>query len=274
MTDLLGSEAGRDAMRVSPSTPPGRRYFLTLAYKGTGFLGWQKQPSGRTVQGVLEEALATILRRETPVTGAGRTDTGVHASRYICHLDLDRTPEEARELVFRANRLLPRDLRLYDIREVRPGAHARFDALSRSYGYYVTRRATPFTYEEEVELPATGLDFDRMNAAAEYLLGTHDFTTFSKGHSDVRTHLCTVTEARWIERSEEGQWLFRITANRFLRNMVRATVGTLFEVGRGKLSPEGFRERLEARDRSLAGTSAPPQGLFLEEIVYPEGIYL
>ena len=251
-----------------------RRYFLTLAYKGTDFLGWQKQPSGRTVQGTLEEALTTILRRETPVTGAGRTDTGVHASRYVCHLDLDKTPEEARELVFRANRLLPRDIRLYDIREVRPEAHARFDALSRSYGYYVTRRATPFSYEEEVELPAAGLDFERMNLAARHLLGTHDFTTFSKGHTDVKTHLCTVSEAEWRALPGEGRWVFRITANRFLRNMVRATVGTLFDVGRGKLSPEDFGEKLEARDRSLAGTSAPPQGLFLEEIAYPSDLYL
>ena len=252
-----------------------RRYFLTLAYKGTDFLGWQKQPSGRTVQGTLEEALTTILRRETPVTGAGRTDTGVHASRYVCHLDLDKTPEEARELIFRVNRLLPRDIRLYDIREVRPEAHARFDALSRSYGYYVTRRATPFSYEEEVELPASGLDFGRMNLAARCLLGTHDFTTFSKGHTDVKTHLCAVSEAEWREVSgEPGRWVFRITANRFLRNMVRATVGTLFDVGRGKLSPEAFRESLEARDRFLSGTSAPPQGLFLEDIAYPDELYL
>lgn len=249
------------------------RYFLTLAYKGTRFLGWQKQKEGRTVQGTLEEALSTILRAEVSVTGAGRTDTGVHASSYVCHLDLPVEAESAGELIFRANRLLPRDLRLYDIREVVPEAHARFDALSRRYGYHVTSRPSPFAYETETEIPASGLDFDLMNEAAAALLGSHDFTTFSKGHTDVKTHLCTVTRAEWRREGASG-WVFEYEANRFLRNMVRATVGTLFDVGRGKMTVPEFVRRFLARDRALASGSAPAEGLFLEEITYPSRLFL
>lgn len=245
-----------------------RRYFLTLAYKGTHFLGWQKQPDGRTVQGVLEGALSTIMRREVAVVGAGRTDTGVHASHYVCHLDLPLDPDGATELIFRANRLLPRDLRLYEIREVSPYAHARFDALSRRYGYHVTSRPSPFDEETVTVVPYSPMDYDAMNVAARALLGTHDFTTFSKGKSDVKTHICTVTEAEWT-REGSYSWVFHYTANRFLRNMVRATVGTLFDVGRGKMTVSDFVRRKEACDRSLASGSAPAEGLFLEGITYP-----
>ena len=261
-----------DPVRSEPLSLP-RRYFLTLAYRGTDFLGWQAQQEGRTVQGVLQEKLSILLRREISVTGCGRTDTGVHASRYVCHLDLPLSPVEARELLFRANRFLPRDLRLYDIRPVRPAAHARFDALSRSYGYHVTLRPTPFDYEVRTPLPARGTDFGRMNEAALCLIGTHDFTTFSKTGSDVRSSLCTVTEARW-QQEGEFEWAFRYSANRFLRNMVRATVGTLFDVGRGKITPGEFARRLDARNRTLASSSAPPEGLFLENVLYPPELFL
>ena len=250
-----------------------KRYFIELAYKGTDFWGWQRQPKGRTVQGVLEDALSTILRYRTPVTGAGRTDTGVHASYFVAHADLPLDPASASELIFRANKLLPPDLRLYRIRAVRPEAHARFDALKRTYGYHVTSRPTPFDHEVAVALPASGLDFDRMNAAARHLLGTHDFTTFSKGHTDVYTHICTVSRAEWV-REDEYRRTFIYESNRFLRNMVRATVGTLFEVGRHKISPEEFKSKLEACDRSLAASSAPAHGLFLEQISYPDTIYI
>ena len=250
-----------------------RRYFLTLGYKGTGYLGWQRQQSGRTVQGVLEDHLSVMLGRPVPVTGAGRTDTGVHAARQVCHIDLGMAPGEARDLLFRANRFLPPDLRLFDIREVRSDAHARFDAVSRTYLYRVSRQPTPFDYELVTPIPASGLDFDRMNVAAAALPGEREFTTFSKTGTDVRTDLCRVTEAVWLETGE-GRWAFRITANRFLRNMVRAIVGTLFDVGRGKMTPEDFAARLAARDRRLAASSAPARGLFLAEIEYPEALFL
>ena len=251
------------------------RYFLYIAYDGTDFLGWQSQPEGRTVQGELEQRLSTMLRHPISITGAGRTDTGVHASLMVCHLDLDLPGREMEEMVYRLRRFLPHDIALLEVRRVTADAHARFDAISRRYGYHVRTTASPFTRKYCTLVPES-LDFEAMNQAATYLIGEHDFTTFSKKHSQVRTHNCIVTEAKWKRDRSFGEccYTFHITANRFLRNMVRGIVGTLFEVGRGKMDPSAFRDLLTARDRSLCGSSAPSEGLFLEEVTYPESIFL
>ncbi|MDO5036475.1 MAG: tRNA pseudouridine(38-40) synthase TruA [Porphyromonas sp.] len=248
-----------------------RRYFLYLAYDGASFHGWQVQPNARTVQGELEQALCTLLRQPISVTGAGRTDTGVHAHKMVAHIDL---PEEvdAPQLVYRLNRLLSREIHIIDMRAVKSDAHARFDATLRTYHYQVTIEESPFTQRYHLYLPSTP-DFEAMNEAASHLLGEHDFTTFSKVGSDVHTHLCTVTAASWQEIGH-GEWRFVFSANRFLRNMVRATVGTLLDVGRGKLTPKDFLHALRARDRSLASSSAIADALFLYNVKYPEELFL
>lgn len=250
------------------------RYFLYLAYDGTDFLGWQIQPEGRTVQGELEQRLSTMLRRPISITGAGRTDTGVHAARMACHLDLDLSGEEMEQVTYRLRRFLPPDIALLEVRRVTEDAHARYDAVSRRYGYHVRTEASPFTRKYCTLVPET-LDFAAMNEAASHLIGEHDFTTFSKKHSQVKTHICTVTEAKWERCSscDECSYTFHIAANRFLRNMVRGIVGTLFEVGQGKIEPSDFGDLLTARDRSLCGSSAPSEGLFLEEVTYPASIF-
>ena len=250
------------------------RYFLYIAYDGTDFLGWQSQPEGRTVQGELEQRLSTILRRPISITGAGRTDAGVHASRMVCHLDLDLSQVEMEQVTYRLRRFLPPDIAMLEVRRVTEDAHARYDAVSRRYGYHVRTEASPFTRKYCTLVPET-LDFAAMNEAASHLIGEHDFTTFSKKHSQVKTHICTVTEAKWERCSscDECSYTFHIAANRFLRNMVRGIVGTLFEVGRGKIEPSDFGDLLTARDRSLCGSSAPSEGLFLEEVTYPASIF-
>ncbi|MDD7468292.1 MAG: tRNA pseudouridine(38-40) synthase TruA [Porphyromonas sp.] len=250
------------------------RYFLYIAYDGTDFLGWQSQPEGRTVQGELEQRLSTMLRRPISITGAGRTDAGVHASQMVCHLNLDLSQGEMEQVTYRLRRFLPPDIALLEVRRVTEDAHARFDAVSRRYGYHVRTEASPFTRKYCTLIPET-LDFEVMNEAASHLIGEHDFTTFSKKHSQVKTHICTVTEAKWERCSscDECSYTFHIAANRFLRNMVRGIVGTLFEVGRGKIEPSDFGDLLTARDRSLCGSSAPSEGLFLEEVTYPASIF-
>ena len=250
------------------------RYFLYLAYDGTDFLGWQIQPAGRTVQGELEQRLSTMLRRPISITGAGRTDAGVHASQMVCHLNLDLSLGEMEQVTYRLRRFLPPDIALLEVRRVTEDAHARYDAVSRRYGYHVRTKASPFTRKYCTLVPET-LDFAAMNEAASHLIGEHDFTTFSKKHSQVKTHICTVTEARWVRDSSFGEccYAFHITANRILRNMVRGIVGTLFEVGRGRMEPSAFGDLLTARDRSLCGSSAPSEGLFLEEVTYPASIF-
>ena len=250
------------------------RYFLYLAYDGTDFLGWQIQPEGRTVQGELEQRLSTMLRRPISITGAGRTDTGVHAARMACHLDLDLSGDEMEQVTYRLRRFRPPDIALLEVRRVTEDAHARYDAVSRRYGYHVRTEASPFTRKYCTLVPET-LDFAAMNEAASHLIGEHDFTTFSKKHSQVKTHICTVTEAKWERCSscDECSYTFHIAANRFLRNMVRGIVGTLFEVGRGKIEPSDFGDLLTARDRSLCSSSAPSEGLFLEEVTYPASIF-
>lgn len=247
------------------------RYLITIAYDGRAFQGWQVQPEGRTVQGTLEHCLSVMLQQPFSITGAGRTDTGVHAKAMTAHFDFPKEEEQRLvELIFRLNRFLPPEVRVTALRRVREDFHARFSAVARQYGYYITLQDSPFERCFYTRI-AWELDFERMNEAAQYLLGRHDFTTFSKGNSDVHTHICEVSRAEWVPcDSEQGHYKLVYVSNRFLRNMVRATVGTLFEVGRGRITPEEFRQRLMAQDRSLAGTSAPSEGLFLEHVTYPE----
>lgn len=251
------------------------RYFIELSYNGGAYSGWQTQPDAPTVQETIEKALALILRSPTPVSivGAGRTDAGVHARGMVAHVDLNLDLAQAEELLFRANRLLPNDIALHSIRSVTQEAHARFSARSRTYRYYVTLRKDPFLESLMLRLHFD-LDFERMNEAASQLMNYRDFTSFSKLHTDVKTNNCVITEAYWRPGAEPGQWIFTITADRFLRNMVRAIVGTLLQVGRGRLSVEDFCRIIEARDRGQAGSSAPGHALYLEHVGYPEDLYL
>ncbi len=243
------------------------RYFMHLAYRGSSFHGWQSQPDAPSVQSAIEDALAVVMRFPVAITGAGRTDAGVNARMMIAHFDLPGELPSTRAGVSSLNSLLGRDIAVYSLRRVPPEAHARFDAVSRTYRYYVHSAKSPFLYPLSWQAPET-LDYQKMNEAARTLTAVEDFTSFAKLHASARTNICHVTQARW-EPLGQGRNVFVITADRFLRNMVRAIVGTLVDVGRGKLSVEGFKQIVDARDRCSAGTSMPPYPLFLWEIVSP-----
>ena len=241
------------------------RYFITLSYDGTRYHGWQIQPNGNSVQEELQKALTTLLRRPTDVVGAGRTDAGVHARRMVAHFDSDAAVDCA-QLAYKLNRFLPRDISVSGVEPVADGMHARFSATSRTYHYYIHTFKDPFlrAYSCEIHYP---LDFDMMNEAAAVLMEYDDFGAFCKSNSDVKTTLCRVTAARW-HRLSPHSWYFEITANRFLRNMVRAVVGTLIEVGRHRLSVSDFRRVVEGGRRTEAGESMPGHALFLEDVKY------
>ena len=243
------------------------RYFIKLAYRGANFHGWQSQPNAVSVQSTIEDALTTIMRTPIKITGAGRTDTGVNARMMIAHFDVEQPLPSPDGLVKALNSLVGKDIAIYSISPVHDDAHARFDATSRTYHYYVHTDKSPFLYPLSWQAPAN-LNFELMNKAAEILLGIDDFTSFAKLHTDVKTNICKVTYAKW-EQISENQWMFVITADRFLRNMVRAVVGTLLEVGKGKLTIDGFRRVIEQKDRCQAGTSVPGNALFLVDVTYP-----
>ena len=242
------------------------RYFMRLAYRGANFHGWQCQPGEVTVQAVIEAALSTILRSNIKIVGAGRTDTGVNARMMVAHFDVAEPLADVGRLVRNLNALVGKDIAIDDIYEVEPEKHARFDATSRTYHYYAVTRKSPFFYPLSWKAPE-GLDFGKMNEAAALLLDTSDFTSFAKLHTDAKTNICRVTKAQW-EQIGPDAWVFVITADRFLRNMVRAVVGTLVEVGRGKMSVERFAEVIAKRDRCAAGTSMPGHALYLWEVTY------
>ena len=244
------------------------RYFIYLSYDGARYHGWQIQPNGSSVQEVLGKALSTLLHESIEVTGAGRTDAGVNASLMVAHFDTEHTADQ--QLAYRLNKFLPQDIAIHKIVPVKPEAHARFSATSRTYHYYVITAKTPFEpYAYRFPQP---LDFDKMNEAAKALFDYIDFTSFSKLHTDVKTNNCRIMAAQW-EQVSPIKWQFTITANRFLRNMVRAIVGTLIEVGRGVLTLEQFREIIEKKDRCSAGMSVPGNALFLADITYPEDLF-
>lgn len=242
------------------------RYFIQLSFKGTRYHGWQIQPGSVSVQEVLENALSTILREKTSVTGAGRTDTGVHASFYVLHFDTRSEVSDSRKLVYRLNSFLPSDIAIQDMWKVTGDAHARFSAISRTYKYFITLEKDPFVAETAYYLRVKP-DVSKMNEAAKILMEYTDFTSFSRLHTDVKTNLCKIFLAEWV--LQNNQLVFTVTADRFLRNMVRAIVGTLLDVGKGKVSTGDFRTVIEARNRGAAGASAPAHGLFLTHVEYP-----
>ena len=241
------------------------RYFITLSFDGTAYHGWQIQPHCVSVQEELQKALTTLLRMPVEVVGAGRTDTGVHARKMFAHFDIEYELE-CPQLVYKLNKLLPRDIAVQQVERVADDMHARFSAKSRTYHYYVHLGKNPFLRSYSWQLYGNP-DFELMNKAAVVLMEYIDFTSFSKVNTDTKTNDCTITEAHW-DRVGEGQWRFTITANRFLRNMVRAIVGTLMEVGRGRMTIEQLRQVIEAKDRCRAGDSVPGNALFLVDVKY------
>lgn len=242
------------------------RYFVTFSYDGSRYHGWQIQPNGNSVQAELQRALTILLRRDTTVVGAGRTDAGVHARMMVAHFDVDESLEDCAQTVYRLNRILPRDIAVSRVEPVAEDMHARFSATSRTYHYYIHTRKDPFLRSYSCELHYD-LDFEAMNTAAAMLLEYDDFGAFCKSHADVKTTLCRVSAARWHQMTDHS-WYFEITANRFLRNMVRAVVGTLVDVGRHRLTIDDFRRVVEGRRRTEAGESMPGEALFLEDIRY------
>lgn len=252
------------------------RVFLELAYDGTRYHGWQRQPQSITVQEVLEDTLARLFGGPCPVMGCGRTDAGVHANYFVAHAQL---PDEALggrvatwdEAVMKLNGMLPADVALFGIQEVAPKAHARFDAVERGYTYLIHNAKDPFLEGRSTRVYGE-LDLDAMQAASALLVRNGDFASFCKAGSDQGTTICDVREARWDMRGPH-QWAFHITADRFLRNMVRATVGTLLEVGKGKRSPEDMEVILAARERGAAGKSVLGCGLYLTKVTYPQQVF-
>ena len=241
------------------------RYFLQCSFYGQNYHGWQRQPEDISVQEVIEDCLGKLLGDNVEIVGAGRTDAGVHARVMYAHFDWEG--ELPDDLTHRLNAFLPGDISVTRLIQVSSEAHARFDALSRTYQYFLVQDKDPFQ-EHTAYYQNRPLDFEQMNTAAKYLFDFSDFKAFSKSRTDVKTYLCKITEAKW--HWAEDKWVFTITADRFLRNMVRAVVGTLLEVGKGNLSPEDVKTIIKSRDRTRAGASVPAKGLYLTGIEYPE----
>ena len=242
------------------------RYFITLSYDGTRYHGWQIQPEGVTVQQLLQDALATLLRQHVTVVGAGRTDAGVHARQMVAHIDVDGEINDVDQLTYKLNRFLPYDISIQNVRLVNDDMHARFSAVRRRYRYFIHTKKDPFKKKYSCELHYE-LDYELMNVAAAQLKTYSDFGAFCKSHSDVKTTVCTVTKAHWVEY-EPNAWYFEIEANRFLRNMVRAVVGTLIEIGRHRMSLSQFDQVVREGRRTGAGESMPANALFLECVEY------
>ncbi len=258
---------------------PLLRNFISFSYDGTAYHGWQVQPNSISVQQKLNEALSTLLRKPIDTVGAGRTDTGVHAAKMVAHFDYELPAEEGvtkvspdlKQLCFKLNRILPPDIAIHEVRRVTDDAHARFDATARTYHYHVFTEKSPFRRHYATRLHFI-VDFEKMNEAAKYLLEVEDFTSFSKLHTDVKTNICHVTKAEW-KQVDNDLWRFEIRADRFLRNMVRAVVGTLLEVGRRKISFDDFKRIIARKDRCAAGDSVPACALSLVDIEYSERIF-
>ena len=242
------------------------RYFLELSFIGTNYHGWQKQKNAHTVQKELENALKILLRCPVETTGCGRTDTGVHARKFYCHVDVSEPMEKTSSFVYHLNSLLPKDISVINLHRVAHDAHARFDATARTYEYIITRRKDALLngLSFQFEYP---LDLNHMNKFAKLLFGKHDFSCFSKSRTQVKTNICTVKDAKW--REEEHLLIFKITADRFLRNMVRAIVGTLLDAGEKRLSESEFKKIIASKNRSAAGVSVPAVGLYLCDVKYP-----
>lgn len=247
-----------------------QRYFIYFSYDGANYVGWQMQPNGLSVQEVMQKAFSTVLRNKIEIVAAGRTDAGVHAKCMVAHVDMDIYPFSPSDLIRKMNSFLPDDIAISKIKAVKPDAHARFDAVSRRYEYHLITDKNVFLNEYAMRV-FHPLDFEAMNRAAETLFDYTDFTSFSKLHTDVKTNNCKIMHARWTFDSEK--WIFTIESDRFLRNMIRAIVGTLLEVGRGKMSVDEFRQVIEAKNRCEAGTSVPGKGLYMVNVEYPDEIF-
>jgi len=241
------------------------RYFLKIAYRGTSYHGWQIQEGQRSVQAAIENAISLLLRKKVEVVGCGRTDTGVHASEYFLHFDSE-TELDALRFVYKLNGILDFDIAVQQLIPLHHNAHARFDAVSRTYRYFIHQQKNPFLNDTS-KFIAGDIDFGQMNRAAALLPGFTDFESFAKTGTDVSNFKCIVFSAKWTQLDQ--QWMFEISANRFLRNMVRAIVGTLLEVGTGKLSIDQFVNVIEGKDRSAAGKSVDARGLYLSSVKYP-----
>jgi len=250
------------------------RYFLKLSYNGSIFNGWQAQDNTpNTVQQVIQEKMSLLLKEDIELVGCGRTDAGVHAKNYIAHFDCNYPEFIANKAhwIYKFNTILPPEISIIDIYEVDEKAHARFDATSRTYYYFLHQHKNPFI--ERFSYYAYGdIDFELMNKAALTLLGNQDFTSFSKLHAQTKTNNCNITKVLW-QKIGDGEWRFTITANRFLRGMVRAIVGTLLLVGKNKITIDAFKKIIEAKDRSKAGNNVPAHALFLVGIAYPKDQY-
>lgn len=246
------------------------RYFIRLAYFGKNFHGWQVQPNAYTVQEVLNSCLSTLLQEQINVVGAGRTDTGVHAKEMYAHFDTNAEIESPEGFLNRLNKMLGADIAVFDLLPVNEQAHARFDAVSRSYEYHICRQKDPFKRDFAAYLRYP-LDLENMKQAGECLIGERDFSSFSKSNTQTHTNICKVEEAYWEVHGHS--LIFNISANRFLRNMVRAIVGSLLEVGRGRMSLSDFEKMIVAKDRRLAGESVPAQGLYLSKVRYPKNTF-
>lgn len=247
-----------------------QRYFIELSFRGTSYHGWQAQPNALSVQSEVERTLNTLLHGPVKITGAGRTDTGVHARKYTAHFDTNHDlPSHRADFIYKTNAILPQDIAVKDVYPVNADAHARYSALSRTYKYFISRVKDPFHLDDSWFNPVA-LDLNLLNQAAAEIMKFHDFKSFAKVDSDVKSHECTIFDASWT--LEDERYIFTITANRFLRNMVRAIVGTLIDIGRGKTTVDHLHRIVEGRDRCLAGFSVPAKGLILYDIVYPEQI--
>lgn len=246
-----------------------QRYFIEIAYNGKNYHGWQVQPNAISVQAVLNNCLSKLLRADVHVVGAGRTDTGVHAKQLFAHFDLAKKVDDIPSFIIRLNSFLPKDIAVKSLQEVGEETHARFDATARTYEYLVSQQKNPFE-EDNAYLFHKTLNIEAMNKAAKRLFDFKDFTSFSKSDTQTKTNNCEVMQAHWECRGE--LLVFTIQADRFLRNMVRAIVGTLLEVGLGKMTEEEFVKVIESKNRSNAGTSVPAHGLYLLKVSYPKAV--
>jgi tRNA pseudouridine38-40 synthase len=244
------------------------RYFIEIAYNGKNYHGWQVQPDATSIQEVLEDALSTVLRKDITVTGAGRTDTGVHAKQLFAHFDHEKI-KDATDKVFKINSYLPKDISVKEIIAVKNNAHARFDAIQREYEYIISLQKDPFQQDFSYLIHHEP-NIEKMNEAANILLEYKDFQCFSRNRTNVKTYHCVINQAGWIRK--DHRLIFTISADRFLRNMVRAIVGTLLEIGIEKISLADFHDIIKSKDRSKAGTSVPAHGLYLMKILYPGNI--
>lgn len=246
------------------------RYFINLAYDGTHYHGWQVQPNAVSVQQLLNEAFGKITREQINVVGCGRTDTGVHASYFVLHVDLSNAINDLNKFTYHLNAVLPKDIVIYETRPVDENLHARFSAIAREYHYFLSKKPHPFLHpfsKHLVKIP----DLQKLRGAAAIVQQNTDFSSFCKAHADNKTTICHISESQWIETDDF--LVYRVKADRFLRNMVRALVGTMLEIGHDKRPLSALQETFDATDRSAAGMSADPEGLFLTGVWYPEKVF-